>query len=105
MLIVRGVNLYPSQIEDVLMSFPEVATNYQIKVEREGTLDSLTVMVELYPKIFDGDLRKLKRLESDILKSIQEEVVVKAKIEFHEPGSLPRTEGKAVRVIDTRERM
>jgi phenylacetate-CoA ligase len=102
MLIVRGVNLYPSQIEDVLMSFPEVATNYQILVEREGALDSLTVKVELYPKMFDGDLRKLKKLESDITKSIQEEIVVRPKVEFHEPGSLPRTEGKAVRVIDTR---
>ncbi|NMX22296.1 phenylacetate--CoA ligase [ANME-1 cluster archaeon GoMg4] len=105
MLIVRGVNLYPSQIEDVLMSFPEVATNYQILVEREGALDSLTVKVELYPKMFDGDLRKLKKLESDITKSIQEDIVVRPKVEFHEPGSLPRTEGKAVRVIDTRGEM
>lgn len=105
MLIVRGVNLYPSQIEDVLMSFPEVATNYQILVEREGALDSLTVKVELYPKMFDGDLRKLKKLESDITKTIQEDIVVRPKVEFHEPGSLPRTEGKAVRVIDTRGEM
>lgn len=102
MLIVRGVNLYPSQIEDVLMSFPEVATNYQILVEREGALDSLIVRVELYPKMFDGDLRKLKELESDIGKSIQDEIVVRPKVEFHEPGSLPRSEGKAVRVVDTR---
>jgi phenylacetate-CoA ligase len=105
MLIVRGVNLYPSQIEDVLMSFPEVATNYQILVEREGALDSLTVKVELYPKMFDGDLRKLKKLEFDILKRIQEEIVVRPRIELHEPGSLPRTEGKAVRVVDRRSAM
>ncbi len=102
MLIVRGVNLYPSQIEDVLMRFPEVATNYQILVAREGTLDSLTVMVELYPKMFDGDLRKLKKRESNITKCIQDEIVVRPKVEFHEPGSLPRSEGKAVRVVDTR---
>jgi phenylacetate-CoA ligase len=105
MLIVRGVNLYPSQIEDVLMSFPEVATNYQILVEREGALDSLTVKVELYPKMFDGDLRKLKKLEFDILKRIQEEIVVRPRIELHEPGSLPRTEGKTVRVVDRRSAM
>jgi len=105
MLIVRGVNLYPSQIEDVLMSFPEVATTYQIILEREGSLDSLTVRVELYPKMFDGDLRKLKELESDILKSIQDEIVVRPRIEFLEPGSLPRTEGKAVRVVDMRDEM
>jgi phenylacetate-CoA ligase len=102
MLIVRGVNLYPSQIEDVLMSFPEVATTYQIHVGREGSLDTLTVKVELYPKMFDGDLRKLKRLEADLTKSIQDEIMVRPKVEFHEPGSLPRSEGKAVRVVDLR---
>ncbi|HID20015.1 MAG TPA: phenylacetate--CoA ligase family protein [Methanophagales archaeon] len=102
MLIVKGVNLYPSQIEDVLMSFPEIATSYQIILERDGTLDSLTVRVELYPKMFDGDLRKLKKLEADITKSVQDEIVVRPKIEFHEPGSLPRSEGKAVRVVDMR---
>ncbi len=102
MLIVKGVNLYPSQIEDVLMSFPEVATNYQIILERVSSLDSLTVRVELYPKMFDGDLRKLKKLEADITKSIQDEIAVRPRIEFHEPGSLPRSEGKAVRVVDKR---
>lgn len=105
MLIVRGVNLYPSQIEDVLMSFPEVATTYQIILEREGSLDSLIVRVELYPKMFDGDLRKLRELESDIVKSIQDEIVVRPRIEFQEPGSLPRSEGKAVRVVDMRGEM
>ena len=103
MLIVRGVNLYPSQIEDVLMSFPEVATNYQIYIDRKGTLDELTVKVELYPKMFNGDLRKLRKLESDILKAVQDEIVVRPRVEFHEPGSLPRTEGKAVRVVDLRK--
>lgn len=102
MLIVKGVNFYPSQIEDVLMSFPEVATNYQVIVERVGSLDSLTVRVELHPKMFDGDLRKLRKLEADITKSIQDEIVVRPKVEFHEPGSLPRSEGKAVRVVDKR---
>jgi phenylacetate-CoA ligase len=103
MLIVRGVNLYPSQIEDVLMSFPEVATSYQIYVDRQGTLDELIVKVELYPKMFDGDLRKLRKLEGDILKAIQDEIAVRPRVEFHEPGSLPRTEGKAVRVVDLRK--
>ncbi|MGB7532495.1 MAG: phenylacetate--CoA ligase [Halobacteriota archaeon] len=107
MLIVKGVNLYPSQIEDVLMSFPEVATNYQIIVDRAGrkALDSLTVQVELYPKMFDGDLKKLRTLEADITRSVQDEIVVRPKIEFLEPGSLPRSEGKAVRVVDKRGEM
>jgi len=69
------------------MSFPEVATNYQIILAREGTLDSLTVRVELYPKMFDGDLKKLKKLEADITESIWDEIVVRPKIEFLEPGS------------------
>jgi phenylacetate-CoA ligase len=67
------------------MSFPEVATNYQIILERDGTLDSLTVRVELYPKMFDGDLKKLKKLEADITESIRDEIVVRPKIEFLEP--------------------
>ncbi len=84
------------------MRFPEVATNYQIILERDGTLDSLTVSVELYPKMFDGDLNKLKKLETDITESIRDEIVVRQKIDFLEPGSLPRTEDKAVRVVDMR---
>ena len=89
------------------MSFPEVATNYQIIVDRAGrkALDSLTVQVELYPKMFDGDLKKLRTLEADITGSIQDEIVVRPKIEFLEPGSLPRSEGKAVRVVDKRSEM
>jgi len=67
-----------------------------------SSLDSLTVRVELYPKMFNGDLRKLKKLEVDITKSIQDEIAVRPRIEFLEPGSLPRSEGKAVRVVDTR---
>jgi phenylacetate-CoA ligase len=102
MLIVKGVNLYPSQIEDVLMSFPEVATTYQIVLERVSSLDTLTVRVELNPKLFDGDLQKLKKLEDEITENIQDEIVVRPNVEFHEPGSLPRSEGKAVRVIDLR---
>ena len=56
----------------------------------------------MHPKMFDGDLRKLRKLEADITKSIQDEIVVRPKVEFHEPGSLPRSEGKAVRVVDKR---
>ncbi len=102
MLIVKGVNLYPSQVEDVLMGYSELAPNYQILLERDGSLDSMTVRVELYPKFFDGELRKLKKLEADVTRSIQNEIVVRPKIVFLEPGSLPRSEGKAVRVVDMR---
>jgi phenylacetate-CoA ligase len=102
MMIIRGVNVYPSQIEDILMAFPEVATNYQIHLEREGALDAFIVKVELYPKMFDGDLNKLKKLEDVIAKAIADVVVVRPKILFLEPGSLPRTKGKAIRVVDQR---
>jgi phenylacetate-CoA ligase len=102
MLIIRGVNVYPSQVEDILMAFPEVATNYQIHLERDGALDAFIVKAELYPKMFDGDLNKLKKLEGEIAKAIADEVVVRPKIQFLEPGTLPRSEGKAVRVVDRR---
>jgi phenylacetate-CoA ligase len=102
MLIISGVNLYPSQVENVLMSFPQVATNYVIVLDRLESMDRLTVRVELYPKMFQGDLKALKRLEADIVKALQDEIVVRPRVEFLEPGTLPRTEGKAVRVIDGR---
>jgi len=102
MMIIRGINVYPSQIEDVLMAFPEVATNYQIHLERDGPLDVMRIKVELYPKTFVGDLQKLEKLEASIVKAIADEIVVKPKIEFLETGTIPRTEGKAIRVVDKR---
>ena len=103
MLIVGGVNVFPSQIETVLMRIPEVGNNYQILLDREGSLDRMHVKVELYSKMFDGDLKALKQLNKKIVEEMRALITINPKVEFLEPGSLPPSEGKAVRVIDKRE--
>ncbi len=103
MLIVGGVNVFPSQIETVLMKIPEVGNNYQIVLTREENLDRLTVKVELYSKMFHGELKELAKLKSRIVDEMRSLITVNARIELLEPGSLPPSTGKAVRVIDSRE--
>jgi len=103
MFILRGVNIFPLQIERVLMSMPEVGHNYLIVLDREGYADRLTVRVELTPEAFQGDLAHLKSLQDRIADALREEILVRPRVELVEPGSLPRQEGKAVRVVDERE--
>jgi len=102
MLIVNGANMFPSQIESVIMKYPEVGTNYQIHLSKKGSLDQLTVKVELYSKLFNGDTNKLENLKSQIKEDIKNKVLVTPKVELHEPDSLPDQKGKATRVIDKR---
>jgi len=102
MLIIGGVNVFPSQIEEKIMKIPEVATNYQIHVDKKGSLDRLTVKVEIYPKLFMGDASKLEALRQHIKEEIRSSIVINPVVELHEPGSLPVSEGKAKRVVDER---
>ena len=99
MLIVRGVNFYPQQIEQVLMGVRGVGRNYQILLEQA---DELTVRVELSASAFDGRVEGLRALQETLERAIREEILVKPKIELVSPGSLPVSEGKAKRVIDNR---
>ena len=102
MLIINGVNVFPSQIEEKIMKVPEVATNYQIHVDKKGALDRLTVKVEIYPKLFLGDVAKLEALRARIREELRSSIVISPNVELHEPGSLPVSEGKAKRVVDER---
>ncbi|MFO1420230.1 MAG: phenylacetate--CoA ligase [Candidatus Competibacteraceae bacterium] len=102
MLIINGVNVFPSQIEDVLMKVPEVGTNYLIQVEKRGSLDRLVVKTEIYAKLFTGDPRTLDDLRERIGELLRSAILVKPTVELHEPGSLPVSEGKAKRVADLR---
>ncbi len=102
MLIINGVNVFPSQIEEVIMRTPEVGTNYLIKLEKHGELDRLVVMVEIYSKMFSGDVRQLDALKGKLRDELRASIVVNPMVELHEPGSLPVSEGKAKRVLDTR---
>ncbi len=105
MLIVNGVNIYPSQIESVIMRVPEVGTNYQIYLEKEGSLDKLIVKVEIYSKMFHGDLKELDLLRARIKENLKASIVINPIVELHEPGSLPISEGKAKRVVDMRKKL
>lgn len=99
MLIVRGVNIYPQQIERVLMSLPSVGRNYQIVLEG---LDEMTVNVELAEAGFDGHVEHLTQLQSEIADRLRAETLTKPKVHLVPPGTLPVSEGKAKRVIDNR---
>ena len=101
MLIIRGVNVYPSQIESVLVGLPDVAPHYQLVVERKGTLDHLTVEVEMVPNVVPtAELRAV--VGESVRHHIKSIIGVTADVVVKEPGEIPRSMGKAVRVRDLR---
>jgi len=102
MLIINGVNVFPSQIEEVIMGMKEVGNNYLIVVEKDGALDRLTVKTEVNAEIFMDDARHLNALKDKIVETLQSSISISPKVELHESGSLPISEGKAVRVHDNR---
>jgi phenylacetate-CoA ligase len=104
MLIINGVNVFPSQIEEAIMAIGEVGNNYLIVVEKEGVLDRLTVKVEVGPRIFMDDTRPLNALRDKIRATIQASITINPRVELHEGGALPVSEGKAKRVMDNRPR-
>lgn len=103
MLIIRGVNVFPSQIESVLMGIDEVEPHYQLVVDRKGKLDTLTVLVEVEERLFSDEVKVLQNLEIKISKNIKEYLGVSAKVKLVEPKAIARSQGKAVRVIDNRK--
>jgi phenylacetate-CoA ligase len=105
MLIINGVNVFPSQIEEKVMQIPEVGTNYQIHVDKKGSLDRLTVKVEIYPKMFLGEVSQLDALKNRIKEELRSSIVINPVVELHEPGALPISEGKAQRVVDERPKI
>jgi phenylacetate-CoA ligase len=103
MLIIRGVNVFPSQIESVLMEIEGVEPHYQLVVDREDNLDTLTVHVEISERSFSDEVKVLQRLERKISHSIKEYLGVSARVKLVEPKVIARSQGKAVRVIDNRK--
>jgi phenylacetate-CoA ligase len=102
MLIIKGVNFYPMQIEKVIMDIPEVGNNYLIEIETVDYLDNLNIKVEVRPSIFHGDIGELENLKKRISEDLKNEILISPKITLVEPNSLPKSEGKAVRVVDKR---
>jgi len=102
MLIIRGVNVFPSQIESVLLTQPGVTPNYQIIVDRAGTLDTMEVLVELSPEAAFDTVRLVEQREKALRAAIESTLGIAVKISLVAPKSIERSEGKAKRVIDKR---
>ena len=100
MLIIKGVNVFPSQIESVLLKISKASPNYQIVVDRVNNSDTFEIRVELNDDMFSDTVKSIEDLEKNDIHNI---LGIKAKIRLVEPKSIPRSEGKAVRVIDKRK--
>jgi phenylacetate-CoA ligase len=103
MLIIRGVNVFPSQVEHVLMGVDGVEPHYQIVVDREGNLDTMQIQVEVSEGVFSDEIRVLENLTKHIQKEIKDLLGVTCKVKLVEPKTIQRSEGKAQRVIDRRK--
>ncbi|MCD6354864.1 MAG: phenylacetate--CoA ligase [Prolixibacteraceae bacterium] len=103
MLIIRGVNVFPSQIESVLLEMSETEPHYLLIVEREGTLDVLKLMVEVQEQFFSDEIKELENLRKKITQNIQSTLGISVNVKLVEPRTIERTAGKAKRVIDNRK--
>jgi len=103
MLIIRGVNVFPSQIESVLLDISETKPHYQLVVERKGRLDTLEVWVEVSDAFFSDEVRRLEELERKIHNEIESVLGISVKVKLVEQNTIPRSEGKAKRVVDKRK--
>lgn len=103
MLIIRGVNVFPSQVESVLLEIGETEPHYQLIVDRIGNLDELKILVEVSENMFSDKIGGLEHLEKTIHDRIEAVLNISAKVKLVEPKTIPRSEGKAVRVIDNRK--
>ena len=102
MFIIKGCNVFPMQIEGVLLKIPEVGSDYLITLERINGVDEMIVEVEVKKDWFRGDINRLDRLSKQITHQIRDEVLAKPIVKLVEPGAIPKSEGKAVRVKDNR---
>ena len=100
MIVLRGVNIFPIQIEKILMQFDDLANNYLITLTTDKDNDNMTVEVEL--ERFDDDYKKLQMLEKEIRRRLKDEILLTPYVKLVPKGSLPVSEGKAVRVVDKR---
>jgi phenylacetate-CoA ligase len=104
MLIVRGINVFPSQIEDVLMSMPEIGDYFQVVVDRKSHgLDELTIQVEMKDEAFTGELQDLARMQRKVEERLKSVLNVRSKIDLVEKGTIPRTAGKSKKIVDLRD--
>jgi phenylacetate-CoA ligase len=103
MLIIRGVNVFPSQIEEVILKVKGIEPHYQLIVERRNQLDELEVQVEMNESLFSDEIRNLERIEKTIEADLYATLNIHTKVRLVEPKSIARSEGKAKRIIDKRQ--
>ena len=104
MLIIRGVNVFPTQVEAILIEMGELAPHYLLVVNRENNSDTLEVQVEMSQQLFSDEVRHIEEVERKIKQRILTMLGISAKVRLVEPHSLPRSEGKAKRVQDNRNK-
>ncbi|MBQ4189608.1 MAG: phenylacetate--CoA ligase [Bacteroidales bacterium] len=104
MIILKGVNIFPIQIETILMQFKELASDYLITLETKENNDAMTVEVEVADNLSFDDFGKLQNLEREITRQLRDEILITPKVRLVPKGSLPKSEGKAVRVKDLRKK-
>lgn len=102
MLIIRGVNIFPSQIEEVISQHPAFQGHYQLVIDREGAMDRLTIRMEVTEELFSGSLKDLLRIQKEIGQAIRSAFFISSEVKLVEEGTIPRSMGKAQRVIDLR---
>ena len=103
MIVVRGINVFPSQVESVLMRIPEIGEHYQIIVDRKGPLDVMAVKVEMTESTFSDKIADLMSLSNTVARLLKGVLNITAEVELVEPGTIPRSMGKAQHVIDRRK--
>ncbi len=102
MLVIRGINVFPSQIEHILMSIPEVGAHFQVVLERVKHLDEMKIRVELENEYFTGDVQDLQQLTRSVEKELRNSLNLRTKVELVERGAIARSEGKSQKIIDLR---
>ncbi len=103
MLIIRGVNVFPSQIESVLMARDDVAPHYVLIIDRKERMDTLDIHIEIDEAVFSDAVKNLQKMERDIEKDIKDLLGVSCKVTLVEPKTIQRSQGKAQRIIDKRK--
>lgn len=103
MMKIRGVNIFPSQIEHILMEMPSLSENYQIELETRGVMDEITVVSEISEKAFSGEVADLMHLKAQVESMLASKVGLRIRVRFVEPGTIERSTGKAKRIIDKRK--
>ena len=105
MLVIRGINVFPSQIEHVLLKIPEVGNQFMVYIDRINHMDEMTVEVEINREYFSGELADLANIQKKVVKELHDVLELRTTVKLVEPGSLPRFEGKSKRVVDRRGEM